>query len=618
MATIAVGAISACFAVPRAQAAEGPEFEHFVTVCEGRFFDGERRLRFVSWNIPNLIAIEDALDFLGESPWRWPDEFEIADALESVRQLGGGVARTYVITVRRQGSDMGEHVHVLAPGRFNEEAFVALDRALAIAAEKRVRIILPLVDNWHWMGGIDEYAAFRGKQKKAFWTDRQIIDDFKATIRHVVTRRNTVNGIMYRNDKTIFGWETGNELDAPPEWTAEIAAYLKELDPNHLVIDGRSLHGVPVGSLDDPNLDAVTTHHYPGPGVDMVEQIRAGAGLARGKKAYFVGEIGFIPVGEARRVLATVIEEDVAGALYWSLRFHRREGGFYWHDEPLGANLFKAYHWPGFASGDLYEERPLLETLADAARRISDADLPALTAPAAARLLPIEHPGRISWQGSAGASGYDVQRATAAGGPWLTIGGHVSDAAVQYRPLFCDATVRPGRAYYYRVIARGAGGESAPSNIVGPVRVDHRLLVDELADESLRAGTTGPATFRSDRARRAQEDMHRVELGPDGTIEYRLPNPVESVAAWLFAESADHGCVIEGSTDGVEFAPLAAASESRRRGAGDYAYLQPMLLRAKAVDPAVRVVRIRNAAGQVPVQVSRVEIAYDLLAQRRP
>ena len=36
------------------------------------------------------------------------------------------------------------------------------------------------------------------------------------------------------------------------------------IDKNHLVMDGRSLHGVPKWSLDDPNVDIVTTHHYPG------------------------------------------------------------------------------------------------------------------------------------------------------------------------------------------------------------------------------------------------------------------------------------------------------------------------------------------------------------------
>lgn len=39
--------------------------------------------------------------FTNEVPWRLPDAFEINDALQTVRQLGGTVVRTGVITVSR-------------------------------------------------------------------------------------------------------------------------------------------------------------------------------------------------------------------------------------------------------------------------------------------------------------------------------------------------------------------------------------------------------------------------------------------------------------------------------------------------------------------------------------
>ena len=617
LCVVVAGGLLAAAASASNAAEPASGFENFITTHDAQLYDGAQRLRFVSWNIPNLIAIEDALDFLGESPWRWPDEFEIADALESVRQMGGSVARTYVITVRREGSDMGDTVHVLGPGEFNEEAFVALDRVLQIANEKQVRIILPLVDNWKWMGGVEQYAAFRGKEAEEFWTDRQLIDDFKATVRHVVNRRNTLTGQLYRDDKAILAWETGNELDAPPEWTAEIAAYIKQLDPNHLVIDGRSLHGVPEPSLDDPNVDVVTTHHYPGPGRNIVEAVQTAAATARGKKAYFVGEVGFVPLEEAARVFDAVIDEDASGALYWSLRFHRREGGFYWHDEPAGGNTFKAYHWPGFDSGDAYRERELLQTLVAAARRIEgsgdDHAAPPRDQPLApARLLPIEHPGRISWQGSAGASGYDVQRAPTATGPWETVGVDVSDAAVQYRPLFCDDSVRPGESYYYRVIARRADVAGPPSNCVGPVAVDKVVFVDEMQDRSRLASTAGRASFRSDHARRSQEDMHRLELAPGASVDYEMPGNISAASVWVFADQPAPSCSIAVSADGEVWDLLAVASTSPARSGGDYGYLRPVLLNVKSTAAGRRFLRIANdAEADGSFQISRVEIAHD-------
>jgi len=576
--------------------AQAPSFETFVTRRGDQLYDGDRTLRFVSWNIPNLLVIEDAFEFLGASPWRWPNEFEITDALETVRQMGGGVARSYVISVRREGSDMGEHVHVLAPGQFNERAFEALDLVLKIANEKQVRLIVPLVDNWKWMGGAEQYAAFRGKTAEDFWKDPQLIADFKQTIEFIVNRRNTLTGVSYRDDPAILGWETGNELDAPPAWTAEIAAYLKRLDSNHLVIDGRSLHGISPESLEDPNIDVVTTHHYPSPDVDVVERIREAARAAQGRKPYFVGEIGFIPLEEARRALETVIDSQTAGALYWSLRFHRREGGFYWHSEPMGENLFKAYHWPGFDSGEEYRERELLRLLADSAARIRAATPTAISPPKPARLLPIESPAQISWEGSTGASGYDVERAEQADGPWTTLAAGISDAATQYAPLFADSTGTPGREYFYRVIARNSGGPAAASNVVGPVRCNRTTLVDDFADESpLPRQLDGEAHLASGDARKVQEDAHRVVLAPGSSVTYEAPATIAGARLWIFAPH-ESPAIIEASSDGISFVPLATKVASVRRADGDYGYLSSFLVTATCTDGQSKFLRIVHAS----------------------
>jgi mannan endo-1,4-beta-mannosidase len=607
---------------PPAHAQEGG-FEAFVTRRGDQLVEGVRPLRFISFNIPNLLVIEDAFEFLGESPWRWPDEFEIDDALESIRQMNGRVARTYVLSVRREGSDMGECVHVLGPGKFNEEAFAALDLVLKTANKKGIRVIIPLVDNWKWMGGAEQYAAFRGKQAAEFWTDRQLIDDFKQTVKYVVTRRNTLTSELYRDDKAILGWETGNEIDAPPEWTAEIAAYLKELDANHLVIDGRSLHGVPLTSLDDPNVDVVTTHHYPEAGVDVVERITAAADASRGKKPYFVGEVGFIPVEEARRAFEAVVESNAAGALYWSLRFHRREGGFYWHSEPSGANLFKAYHWPGFASGDDYRERDVLTLIREMAGKIRGEQPLAATVPQPARLLPMEHPARISWQGSTGAASYDIQRATSAEGPWTTIAESVSDAATQYRPLFSDSLAAPGEEYYYRVVARNSAGAAAPSDVVGPISAERAFLVDEMQNQTLMAAIEGPVRSATADTRRVREDAHRMAIGPSGSLTYELPPGATEATIWAFVADERAACDVLASTDGAAFVPLKTAIATIERGAGDYDYLQPVLVRAAIDAPGARFLRIAHKATPADaaaqhdgkpsdVEISRVELGIGL------
>ncbi|MEJ2384127.1 MAG: cellulase family glycosylhydrolase, partial [Xanthomonadales bacterium] len=332
------------------------DFEHFISVDGHRLMDGPETFRFVSFNVPTLLYVEDEMAFAQTNPYDLPTEWELRDLFETIVQTGGRVVRAYTIPVRNANFPDAAVTYVEAPGQFNETAFRAMDRALALAAEYGVRVIVPLVNNWQWMGGRPNYAAFRGKPPDAFWTDRQLIDDFKQTIRHVLTRTNTVTGVAYRDDPTILAWETGNELQNPPEWALEIGAYIKRLDSNHLLIDGH--HGdhdarVQPYTLESPLFDIVSTHHYEPSGVDMVRSLERTVAMIDGRKPLLLGEFGFISTTGVQEVLDYVLAEPaIAGALIWSLRRHHEDGGFYHHTEPIGHGLYRAYHWPGFDSGD--------------------------------------------------------------------------------------------------------------------------------------------------------------------------------------------------------------------------------------------------------------------------
>lgn len=602
------------------------ELAHFITARGDQLFDGDEPFRFVSFNVPNLLVVEDEFNFRKREPFRWPDEFEIEDALESIRQLGGRVVRTYVISVYRDGSEMGRTVHVLGPGEFNEEAFRTLDRVLQVANRKGIRVIIPLVDNWKWMGGIEQYAAFRNKPGEAFWSDRQLIADFKATIDFVINRKNTYTGIAYRDDKAIFGWETGNELDATPEWTREIAAYIKSLDKNHLVIDGRSLHGVPEWSLEDSNIDVITTHHYPHGNNDFVPAIREAKSKTRGKKPYFVGEFGFVPMENIAQVLDEVVGDDIAGALLWSLRFHRREGGFYWHMEVgTGRNIYKAFHWPGFPSGEKYEEQQVLGLARAAAFAIQGIDVAPIEAPSAPKLLPIERVSAISWQGAAGASSYRVERRGERERGWKAVGENVSDAAVQYQPLFNDATAVPGERYYYRVTARNTGGESRASNEVGPVLVRARTLVDECADFSRLQRVSKGVISTGENSRTTQEDCHRFAMLPRSELLYRVEGAISGLRVRSFVRDRTATLEFSASVDGKEFLPVEVARSLFAGNEGEYGYLTPVLYEGQIENARAQYVKVTLPASEqanagddgAPAEISRVEIEYDTIDNAR-
>lgn len=581
----------------------------FITVRGDQLMDGKQPFRFISWNVPNLHLIEDRLDFAATNAWRLPDRFEIADALSTVRQMGGTVARTYSISVVRGNDPPPQASHVLGPGRFNEEAFRSLDLILQVANEQGVRLIIPLVNNWIWMGGRGEYAAFRGKTKDDFWTDPQLIADFKETIRFVLTRTNTLTGVRYCDDKAVLCWETGNELSSPVPWTREMAAYIKSLDTNHLVMDGfdRALRPEVLAM---PEVDIVTTHHYPDarhPERSFVEPIRANVAQTKGKKPYVVGEFGFVSTAKMAEAMQAIADSSAAGGLLWSLRFRDRDGGFYWHSEPLGGNLYKAFHWPGSAIGAAYDETNLMALVRRQAFAIRGLTPPPVPAPAPPTLLPISDPAAISWRGSVGAADYTVERAPKAGGPWTVAGKGIDEGFVQYRPLFADASA-PAVEWYYRVRAANAAGVSEPSNVVGPVKVTHATLVDELADFSKVYARKGGLEIKTRDCRNAKEDAHRASGVAGDAWIYRLPTAIESFRVFAFFPKDVADLKFAVSDDGKTWRDLSARRESYFEGTGDYNYWKPMLYHAEGIAGG-KFLKI-GLAGET--QIGRVEIIHAL------
>lgn len=580
----------------------------FINARGDTLYEGDRQFRFLSFNVPNLHYVEDDMRFAQTMPFRWPDEYEIDDALESIRQIGGLVARTYALSVRKAGDPEGMPRHVLGPGKFNDDGFAVLDLVLDVARRKGVRLIIPLVDNWSWWGGVGEYAAFRGKGREAFWSDPQLIADFKETVRFVLTRVNKLTGVMYRDDPTILAWETGNELQCPHEWTRQIATYLKELDRNHLVLDGRQAEVLDRDSIEDTAIDLLQTHHYEKDPREMIAHVRRSAAMARGRKPYHVGEFGFLTTAGMTAVMDAIVEEGIAGGLVWSLRSHDRDGGFYWHHEPHGGDLFKAYHWPGFASGEAYDEARLMREVRRRAFAIRGIPEPDRDAPAPPRVTEVTAGGLVTWRGSAGAREYDVERRDSPGAAWRTIAHGVSDAAVQYRPLFCDEMVTPGRQYWYRVVARNQAGASVPSEAFGPVTVTRRTLVDELANDARMFLKQGRLEFRGDGARRFKEDAHGVEGDSDAAAVYRTDGPLTGGRVYAFAERAGNDLAFTVSRSGAEFQAVEPRVQVLATGdSATYGYWLPLVYRLERLPEGTRFLRIGLRRG---LRVTRVELDY--------
>jgi mannan endo-1,4-beta-mannosidase len=361
--------------------------------------------------------------------------------------------------------------------------------------------------------------------------------------------------------------------------------------------------------LEDPHVDFVQTHHYEKDPRAMIDHIRRNRELTRDKKPYFLGEFGFLGTEALGAVMDTVIDEQIAGALLWSLRPHNRDGGFYWHQEPLGGDYFKAYHWPGFCIGEKYDERRLMRRVREKAYQIRGLTPPPLSPPAAPRVLSVDGGAQITWQGSTGANGYDIQRADALEGPWISVGSGVSDARVQYRPLFVDESARPGKSYDYRVIARNAAGGSKPSPVVGPVRITHQTLVDELWNGSRIFLKQGQFQFLENQTRKYKEDCHRLSGTPDSFLVYYVPGGVDAVRILLFAPSDKPALRISFSRDGRNFEPVEPRTmPTITYGESAYGYVKAVRYSAKPHAAGENYVKLEFLT---EAQISRIEIDHD-------
>ncbi|XP_058742729.1 mannan endo-1,4-beta-mannosidase 4-like [Vicia villosa] len=135
----------------------------------------------------------------------------------------------------------------VSPGSYDENVFKGLDFVISEARKFGVKLILGFVNNWKALGGKSKYVEWareRGQNitnEDDFFTHPVVKQYYKNHIKTVLTRKNTINGLLYKDDPTIFSWELINEPrvnqtgKSIQNWVSEMAKYVKSIDSNHLL-----------------------------------------------------------------------------------------------------------------------------------------------------------------------------------------------------------------------------------------------------------------------------------------------------------------------------------------------------------------------------------------------
>jgi hypothetical protein len=479
---------------------------NFITRSGTTLYDGTTPFRFLGWDSASHTFFCDG-----------NDPFEQQDFFKAAQQTGATVVRTmpWLVGYNPVGGPNNvnggspECFHITNPqtGVYNENMWRTIDQGIAYANQYGIRIMFPFVFGAHWNQDsytVDGWAKFFNANytETDFYTNPTIIQSFENFLSWVLNRTNTVTGVQYKNDPTIFCWETGNELeDAPDSWSSTIAAYLKSLDHNHLVCDGNhsSTGSIDSNSLNDPNLDVIDRHYY---GSSQISTFQNDISVVQGYKPLVVGEWGFMDYADSKTMIDTTVNNPVvAGSLLWALDEHSRNGGFILNGSLNSVNGNAGYRWPGFASGNAYDETSILNYQRSQAYAIRGLSVPPVTAPDAPTLLPTNSANVIQWQGSVGASSYALERATSSGGPFSSIATGLRD---DQEALYNDTTAVSGQSYYYRLTATNSGGTSGYSNVIGPITAQGQAV-------HLDAGGPGTGTSWS-----ADVDWHETG-GTGGT-----------------------------------------------------------------------------------------------------
>ena len=219
---------------------------------------------------PKAIATVEVNKCAGGKPGRaW-----VRDQFKNVTRAGLNVVRVYAHTTDPKLP------HLTGPDTVNEDNMLGLDIVLDEARRARLKVVLSLLDNWKFRGGVDEIVEmsptaparthkrpfdgdgdfddtgladevkkYEVTRHALFFSDAGARDIYKAWATAVLTRRNAFNGRTYATDPTIMAvnllneprcetWAVPECADTFAAWVSDVSSHVKTVAPDVLVTIG--------------------------------------------------------------------------------------------------------------------------------------------------------------------------------------------------------------------------------------------------------------------------------------------------------------------------------------------------------------------------------------------
>lgn len=272
-----------------------PPAGDFVSVRDGRFELRGRPYFYVGTNLWYGCYLSDAAMPGGRARLTRELDQLRAIGVNNVRLLAGSETSPLAGAIPRGITR--------APHEWDEDLLCGLDFCLAEMAKRDQRGILFLSNYWQWSGSFAQYVRWatgdtipdpdlpvmaKGDWRAfmrfsaRFYQTPAAIALYREYVSHLIQRRNTVNGRIYRDDPTIMTWELANEprpclddttaaTDVPIfcDWVDSTARFIHEQDTNHLVCTGsEGIMGclqkpdVFIAAHKTPAIDYVTVHMW--------------------------------------------------------------------------------------------------------------------------------------------------------------------------------------------------------------------------------------------------------------------------------------------------------------------------------------------------------------------